>query len=201
MRLALLLAALGSVLVAAYAPGAPAPATARPAARPDSVWTWPERAENLDVLPDSTSADELRAVMESFTRALGVRCGECHVGEGRDFRTWDFASDARPHKEVARGMMRMTMEINGDLLPDALESHDHAEPPAAAPAGVEVHRHADGTNHVHRPTSEPAPEHAHAGEHEAEHEPEHAEIRVSCWTCHRGQSHPETAPPATPDTH
>ncbi|HEX8384865.1 MAG TPA: c-type cytochrome [Rubricoccaceae bacterium] len=185
MRLSLLVVVLASVLVAAYAPDAsPASPTSR-AARPDSVWTWPERSENLEVLPDTTSAETLRAVMQSFTRALGVRCSECHVGQGRDFRTWDFASDAKPHKEVARGMMRMTMEINADELPDALESHDHGDNATPA-AGGEVHVHGDGTRHVHEVAAEAAAERA----------PDHTAMRVSCWTCHRGQSRPETSPPA-----
>jgi hypothetical protein len=204
MRLPLTLAALATALVAAYAPGAPAPAPGRPLARPDTVWTWPERSENLRVLPDSTSADELRAVMQSFTRALGVRCSECHVGQGRDFRTWDFASDAKPHKETARGMMRMTMAINGDLLPEALEGHDHEVAPAE---GGEVHVHGDGTQHIHTGSSthrdaadratadaEAAPPGEPAGR--ARTGPEHASMRVTCWTCHRGRTHPETAPPA-----
>ena len=202
MRLPLTLAALAAVLVAAYAPGpgspggAPASAPGRPLARPDSVWTWPERSENLEVLPDSTSADELRAVMQSFTRSLGVRCSECHVGQGRDFRTWDFASDAKPHKETARGMMRMTMEINADELPDALGDHDHSE--AAAPAaGGEVHVHGDGTQHVHTGSST----HRDAADRAtADAAPEHAAMRVTCWTCHRGQRNPETAPPAETET-
>jgi hypothetical protein len=194
MRLSLTLVPFAAVLVAAYAPSAPGPAPDRPLARPDTVWSWPERSENLRVLPDSTSAEELRAVMQSFTRALGVRCSECHVGQGRDFRTWDFASDAKPHKETARGMMRMTMEINADELPDALGDHDHGNntAPAATPA-AEVHVHGDGTQHVHSGSST----HRDAADRvTAEAAPEHAAMRVTCWTCHRGQRNPETAPPA-----
>ena len=49
-----------------------------------------------------------------------MRCSFCHVGEG-DFLNWDFASDAMPNKEIARGMMRMTREINREGLADIEE--------------------------------------------------------------------------------
>ncbi|HEX8297680.1 MAG TPA: c-type cytochrome [Rubricoccaceae bacterium] len=195
LRLAGLAGALALAVVAAYAP--PAPAASPVGARtvlPDSVWTWPERSQNLRVLPDTTSAATLRRTMQGFTRALGVRCSECHVGSGRDFRTWDFASDAKPHKEVARGMMRMTAELNTRLVPAALSVHAHPAPAAAEPAAV--HRHADGREHVHRPAAAraAAPEHAAS----AEPTPEPAATLVSCWTCHRGQSRPDTQPTDSP---
>lgn len=176
VRLLSLVGALALVLGAAYAPAAPAAPASR-AVLPDSTWQWPEHSQNLRVLPDTTSAATLRRTMQGFTRALGVRCSACHVGSGPDFATWDFASDAKPHKDVARGMMRMAAELNASVVPAALGEHRHA------PA---THRHADGSAHVHEA----------ALEHAAEHAPEHAQLFVTCWTCHRGQSHPETAPPA-----
>lgn len=79
-------------------------------------WSWPEKSKNLKVLPKDTDAQRLRAVMTGFTRALGVRCNFCHVGkEGQPLGTFDFVSDSIDHKDIARGMMRMTQEINDDL--------------------------------------------------------------------------------------
>src|SRR5690606_237366 len=75
--------------LAAYAPS-PAPAARPPA--PADTGRW----ENLLVLPDTLSRDEIRDIMRGFGRALGVRCSHCHVREGEDF---DFASDAKPEKE------------------------------------------------------------------------------------------------------
>ncbi len=87
---------------------------------------WPERAENLKVLPEDMPPQRLRAVMTGFSRALGVRCSHCHVGEeGQPLSTFDFASDENPKKEVARTMLEMLGDINQRL--DTIE-RSGAEP-------------------------------------------------------------------------
>jgi tetratricopeptide (TPR) repeat protein len=79
-------------------------------------WSWPERAENLQVLPEDFPPERLSAVMRGFTRALGVRCSYCHVGEeGQPLTTYDFASDSNPKKDIARTMYRMLGVINDTL--------------------------------------------------------------------------------------
>ena len=79
-------------------------------------WHWPEKADSLKVLPKDTSAEQLRDVMHGFTRALGVRCNYCHVGEeGKPLSTYDFASDKNLNKDVAREMMRMMGDIHAHL--------------------------------------------------------------------------------------
>ena len=78
-----------------------------------------ERHENLQILPDTISDEALTAIMRNFTASLGVRCTHCHLNPaGTPPDSIDFASDALPTKEVARGMMRMVQAINGDLMPD-----------------------------------------------------------------------------------
>lgn len=80
-------------------------------------WTWPERAENLRVLPEDFPPERLRAVMTGFTRSLGVRCAHCHVGEeGRPLSEYDFASDENSNKRTARVMLEMLGTINEDYL-------------------------------------------------------------------------------------
>lgn len=77
---------------------------------------WPERAQNLQVLPKDFPPERLRAVMQGFTRALGVRCSHCHVGEeGEPLSSYDFASDDNPNKGRARAMYRMLGVINQEL--------------------------------------------------------------------------------------
>lgn len=125
-RLILPLAALAAVVLAAYAPE---PHAGGPEAAPaDTTWSWPEVSENLQVLPADIGAEGLRDVMRGFTRGLGVRCQYCHVGEeGQDFLEWDFASDAKTHKAVARDMMRMTRQINQEALPAIDGLHGHGD--------------------------------------------------------------------------
>jgi len=80
-------------------------------------WQWPEKGENLKVLPENTDARQLRNTMIGFVNALGVRCSHCHDGDGNDLSTYDFASDTREPKDKARVMMEMVEAINGTHLP------------------------------------------------------------------------------------
>ena len=54
----------------------------------------------------------LDSIMDSFKDALGVKCGHCHASQKDNPRKMDFASDAKPEKETARKMIRMTSRIN-----------------------------------------------------------------------------------------
>jgi hypothetical protein len=67
---------------------------------------------NLKVLPKDISGDDLSKVMDGFKTALGVKCNFCHAAGTADPKRLDFASDAKPEKEMARGMMKMTSKIN-----------------------------------------------------------------------------------------
>ena len=105
----------------------------------------PEKFTNLQVLPKDTTRQQINPIMRGFTRALGVRCPYCHVGEeGADLSTFDFASDEKPTKKTARIMLQNLMETNARL----------------ATVGD-------------KPAGEP---------------------RVSCWTCHRGETKPASPP-------
>jgi tetratricopeptide (TPR) repeat protein len=93
---------------------------------------WPERSENLQVLPADFPADRLRAVMQGFTRSLGVRCSHCHVGEeGQPLGSYDFVSDDNRNKRVARIMLEMLGSINEYL--------DQVEPSGAEPVNMWCH--------------------------------------------------------------
>jgi hypothetical protein len=100
-------AALFGVSVAVAQTGAP-PANTPAFANPPH--------KNLKVLPQDISGAQLLGTMKFFAQSLGVRCTYCHVGtEGQPLSTFDFASDAKSHKDTARGMLRLVKEINGDL--------------------------------------------------------------------------------------
>ncbi len=67
--------------------------------------------KNLQVLPGSTSEDEVRQLMQEMSRALGEACDFCHDDD-------NMAKDT-PKKEEARDMMRMTRAINNRHLSDS----------------------------------------------------------------------------------
>jgi hypothetical protein len=85
-------------------------------------WTaraqWPpERLTNVKALPANISVRALTDTMAGFTRALGVRCTYCHVGDDAGpLEKYDFASDSLPTKSKAREMIRMVTAINGEHL-------------------------------------------------------------------------------------
>lgn len=70
------------------------------------------KAKNLKVLAKEIGDKELDKVMDGFKAALGVKCSFCHASRKDDPTKLDFASDDKPEKEVARGMMCMTAKIN-----------------------------------------------------------------------------------------
>jgi hypothetical protein len=84
----------------------------------------PQKFSNLQVYPPDTTPAALIAAMKGFTRALGVRCQFCHIGEeGMPLDKFDFVSDTNPSKQMARGMMRLAADINGRIskaVPDAV---------------------------------------------------------------------------------
>jgi hypothetical protein len=81
----------------------------------------PDSLINTKVIPKGTPVTEVVGTMRNFTSALGVRCQFCHEGkEGMPLAQFDFASDKKRNKLVARQMMRMLQEINRrlDTLPE-----------------------------------------------------------------------------------
>ncbi len=67
---------------------------------------------NLKVLPKNISSRDLQGLMtDDFEDGLGVDCGFCHA-RAKDGHGLDFVSDAKPEKNIARDMMRMTLDIN-----------------------------------------------------------------------------------------
>jgi tetratricopeptide (TPR) repeat protein len=104
MRLSFAVAALGAITLSASA------AVAQPAAPP------PPPLTNLQLYPKDIPRPQLIATMQGFVQALGVQsaggCSYCHVGTAPN---WDFASDGKPMKTVARKMILMAREITGKL--------------------------------------------------------------------------------------
>ena len=76
----------------------------------------PDKFTNLKVLPKDTPKPELVRIMRQFAGDLGVRCGHCHYAKNpEDFSSFNFASDQKPEKEIARSMMKMAKETNATI--------------------------------------------------------------------------------------
>jgi hypothetical protein len=88
----------------------------------------PVAHENLKILPSDIPQPQLLQTMQGFAQALGVQCGYCHVsapapeggrgaagGRGRGQAAppqFNFPSDEKPTKKVAREMMTMVRDLN-----------------------------------------------------------------------------------------
>ena len=72
----------------------------------------PNEYKNLKVLPKDISTKDLSRIMiDDFEDGLGVSCSFCHAEE-KDSHKLDYASDEKPEKEIARLMMKMTLDVN-----------------------------------------------------------------------------------------
>ena len=76
----------------------------------------PDSLVNTRVIPRSTPVSQVTGMMRNFAAELGVRCQYCHAGEeGLPLERFDFASDEKRTKLVAREMMRMVQDVNRRL--------------------------------------------------------------------------------------
>ena len=67
--------------------------------------------KNLQVLPKNIKADPLDKIMDGFNASLKVDCKFCHEKD-KNSEVLIMEKDDNPEKEIARNMMRMTMDIN-----------------------------------------------------------------------------------------
>jgi hypothetical protein len=97
-----------------------------------------EPPKNLQVLPKDMPRQQVTAIMNNFTAALGVNCAYCHAaaaapagaapaaaapaapaGGGRGGPPLDYSLDDKAQKKVAREMLKMVTDINGKYLTGA----------------------------------------------------------------------------------
>jgi hypothetical protein len=106
-----------------------------------------EGPQNIKVLPKHLTEQQIHQVMREWAGSLGVHCDFCHA-PSTDGKGLDFASDAKPEKEMARHMYKMMNKINQKYFEAKKDS-----------VGMML------------------------------------ETGVNCYTCHRGNPHPETKLP------
>jgi hypothetical protein len=112
---AVCLASLSMLPVLAQTPAA-AP-SADPASAPASGQPHGPRPNptNIKALPKHISGDDLIKLMHQYEGDLGVGCSYCHVQNVATKHT-DFPSDAKPAKNKARVMIKMTDDLNKKYL-------------------------------------------------------------------------------------
>ena len=106
----------------------------------------PETFTNLQIFPKDISQRQLMGRMRNVTLSLGVRCSYCHVGEGNDLTQYDFSSDDKEHKKIARTMMRMVGNINNGFISQIFEDQGEDGPTPWCRSGLEM----AGTGESHR---------------------------------------------------
>lgn len=72
--------------------------------------------KNLKVLPQDISKDSLEHLMKNYATSLGVKCSYCHAPSETDPTKLNFASDLKIEKEIARGMIKMTNDLNANYF-------------------------------------------------------------------------------------
>src|SRR4051812_44550445 len=90
----------------------------------------PDSLVNVRVIPKATPVIQVVGTMRNFAGNLGVRCQFCHVGEeGMPLERFDFASDQKRTKLIAREMMRM----GGGVTRRLVSLPGRASPPVRVP--------------------------------------------------------------------
>jgi hypothetical protein len=85
-----------------------------------------DKAENLKILPKDISEDSLHAIMRVYSKSLGVKCNHCHVGTSQNGKMrFNFASDDKPEKNIARKMMVMVDSINTNFMSKMDDDFEH----------------------------------------------------------------------------
>lgn len=125
------------------------------------------RFKNLQILPKDISEDDLDSVMHHFTASLNVKCNFCHV-RNNETKKMDFAKDDKPEKLIARKMMLMSIGINTQYFKDIEEEMSKEKDHDMADSNP-LKIDDDSVKNMLS--------------------------YVTCYTCHRGDPHPETKPP------
>jgi cytochrome c551/c552 len=102
-------------------PAGGAPPQGMPGGRPPRSYPAPT---NLQVLPKDLTGQQVHEIMEGFAGSLAVHCDFCHAADPKNIGPngkprLNFADDSKDDKKIARIMLTMTQQINGDYISKA----------------------------------------------------------------------------------
>lgn len=153
--------------------------------------------KNLQILPKDISGHDLDSVMHHFTAALGVKCNFCHVRNESENKM-DFASDDKPEKNIARKMMMMAIDINKNYFKGMKMDHDHMDHDMK---NMDSSMHKDMDHDMKHMDSSMKKNMEHDMLNKNfEHKWDEGDSKymlqsVTCYTCHKGDPHPESKLP------
>ena len=146
------------------------------------------RFKNLQVLSKDISDHDLDSVMHHFTGALGVKCNFCHVRNEAE-RKMDFASDDKPEKNIARKMMLMAIDINKNYFKDMDLDHDDMDHDMMNKSmASSMNKSMDSS--MNKTMDRKMMDTLMNGD-----DSKYMLQSVTCFTCHRGDPHPELKTP------
>jgi hypothetical protein len=146
--------------------------------------------KNLQILPKDISGHDLDSVMHHFTAALGVKCNFCHV-RNEEAKQMDFASDDKPEKKIARKMMLMAIDINKNYFKGMemdMMDMDHDMDHDMKNMDSSIHKNMDSDMHKNM-------DHDMMDTSMNANDATYMLRSVTCYTCHRGDAHPESKIP------
>ncbi len=167
-----------------------------------------EEFTNLQILPKDISEHDLDSVMHHFSQSLGVKCDFCHV-RNEAGKKMDFAADTKPEKNIARKMMLMAIDINKnyfvDMEMDHDMDHDHdMDKDHMDSAHMKMnhlnhdmdkdHMDKDHLDSVHMKMNHVDRDMKMNGT-MGMNDSKYMLMEVNCYTCHRGNSHPDSKLP------
>ena len=91
--------------------------------RADVAADMPDTFQNLQVLSEDITKEELKGIMNGFTEQLDVKCTFCHILD-------EYHKDEKEHKRVARDMIRLVQHLRDERdtwFPKEDEEEEHAE--------------------------------------------------------------------------
>ena len=145
--------------------------------------------KNLQILPKDISEHDLDSVMHHFSQSLGVKCNFCHVFNN-DTKKMDFVTDEKPEKNVARKMMLMAIDINKNYFAGMEMDHDMDHKDMGMDKDKMIKDTMDKDHHMmmnKNPMDTSASKNV-----------GYMLMEVNCYTCHRGDAHPNSKLPPPP---
>ena len=153
--------------------------------------------QNLQILPKDISEHDLDSVMHHFSQSLGVKCNFCHV-RNEDAKKMDFASDDKPEKNIARKMMQMSIDINKNYFAEMQMDHDmdHDIDHKSGETDKDKmgkDKEADMEHHMNNGMMNKGMDTT------GMNSSRYMLMAINCYTCHRGEEHPNSKLPAPKD--